>query len=1222
MNAPLSGAAAQSIDEALRKALSEVTLDDKYTLERGRAFMSGTQALVRLPMLQRMRDQQLGLNTAGFISGYRGSPLGALDQALWKAKKHLAEHQVVFQPGLNEDIAATTVWGSQQVNLSDKARYDGVFSMWYGKGPGVDRSGDVFKHANAAGSSRFGGVIVLAGDDHGAKSSTLPHQSDHIFKACGLPVFYPATVQEYLDLGLHAWAMSRYSGLWTSMKTVTEVVEASASVLLDPDRVRIQLPQDFQMPDDPHGLNIRWPDTPLAQEARLFDYKWYAALAYVRANRLNHTVIDSPHAWFGIVTGGKAYLDTRQALEDLGLDDASCARIGIRVFKCGVVWPLEAHTVREFATGLEEILVVEEKRQLMEYALKEELYNWRDDVRPKIYGKFDEKDERGGEWAMPQGQWLLPAHYELSPAIIAKAIASRLLNPGKYGSRFELPRDLRASIEGRIRIIEDKEKALAQPHTVVSRTPTFCAGCPHNTSTHVPEGSRALAGIGCHYMTTWMPERRTGTFTQMGGEGTPWIGMAPFTDETHIFANLGDGTYFHSGLLAIRASIAAGVNITYKILYNDAVAMTGGQPIDGTLTVPMILAQVKAEGAKRIAVVTDEPEKYQFLQGSATFEGIAIHHRDHLDTVQREFREIAGCTILLYDQTCASEKRRRRKKIVDGVPGFPDPPQRVVINEAVCEGCGDCSVQSSCVAVEPLETELGRKRKINQSACNKDFSCLKGFCPSFVTVQGGQLRKSTVKPAERGSITLPEPKRVQIDSTDVANGNHTYGILVTGVGGNGVVTIGQLIGMAAHLEGKGVSVLDMAGLAQKGGAVFSHVQIAEHPDQLFATRIATGEADLLIGCDLVVSAGNEALSKMRPTVTRAVINAEVSPTSDFLRDPDWQLPAEVLKRNILEAAGAQDIDVFDAQPIALALLGDAIFTNPLLLGYAWQKGWVPLTREALVRAIELNAISVKGNTEAFEWGRCCAVDLAAVRKMANIMPSSSKPLAAGEQVIEIRRKADVFSAGPTIDQAWIDRRIEDLASYQNRAYADRYRRLVGQVQAAEREAMGQPGALSDAVARYAFKLMAYKDEYEVARLHSDPAFRARIAQQFEGDYSLNFHLAPPVIARFDPKTGRPRKIRFGAWMMPVFGQLAKLKGLRGSWLDPFGHTAERRAERAWRERYLRGMSEGVPRLTKDNHRVFLALAQIPESIRGYGPVKEQAMHDALERWEALAGQLF
>jgi indolepyruvate ferredoxin oxidoreductase len=1219
MNAPSS----RSVSQALDRALAQVTLDDKYTLERGRAFMSGTQALVRLPMLQRERDRRAGLNTAGFVSGYRGSPLGGLDQSLWKARQHLAAHQVVFQPGLNEDLAATSIWGTQQVNLSPKARVDGVFAMWYGKGPGVDRCGDVFKHANAAGTSRHGGVLVLAGDDHGAKSSTLPHQSDHIFKACGLPVFYPATVQEYLDLGLHGWAMSRWSGLWVAMKAVTEVVEASASVEIDPDRVDIVIPADFELPPD--GLNIRWPDTPLAQEARLFDYKWYAALAYVRANRLNHTVIDSPRAWFGIVTGGKAYLDTRQALEDLGLDEAACARIGVRLFKCGVVWPLEAQTVREFATGLDEILVVEEKRQIIEYALKEELYNWRDDVRPRVYGKFDEKDDRGGEWAMPRGRWLLPAHAELSPALIAKAIAARLLNPGKFGSKFELASDLRAQIEARLAIIDAKERALAAPHAVVDRVPTFCSGCPHNTSTHVPEGSRALAGIGCHYMANWMPERRTGTFTQMGGEGAPWIGQAPFTDEPHVFANLGDGTYFHSGMLAIRAAIAAGVNITYKILYNDAVAMTGGQPIDGTLTVPQVVAQLDAEGAKKIVVVTDEPERYDAVKGRPAMAEVEIHHRDHLDWVQRQLRETPGCTVLIYDQTCATEKRRRRKKIVDGKPGYPDPARRVVINEAVCEGCGDCSVQSSCVSVEPVETEFGRKRRINQSSCNKDFSCLKGFCPSFVTVEGGALRRSPSGAAEPAvtraseadprAAELPESAPMAIESS----GNRTYGVLVTGVGGTGVITVGQLLGMAAHLEGKGVSVLDMAGLAQKGGAVFSHVQIAHAPEHLFATRIATGEADLVIGCDLVVTAGNEALAKMRADVTRAVVNADVMPTSEFLRNPDWRLPSQQLRRNILDAAGERDVDFVEANTVAEALLGDAIYTNPLLLGYAWQKGWLPLQRRAIERAIELNGVQVAMNRRAFDWGRRLAHDPDGVRRLV----APAQPV----RVVEFRRRDDARTpANPVAVAAGLDalveRRERELVAYQDRAYADRYRRLVDRVREAERERIGVDGGfeLTDAVARYAFKLMAYKDEYEVARLHADPAFVAGIAARFEGDWKLRFHLAPPLLSRVDAKTGRPRKIAFGPWMIGGFRLLAKLKFLRWTAFDPFGRTEERRTERALVTGYEKLVDEIASRLNRGNHAIAVELAGIPEHIRGYGPVKQRHLNEARIRQAQLLAQ--
>lgn len=1200
MNAPLTPA----VSEALSRALAEVTLDDKYALQSGRAFMSGTQALVRLPMLQRERDRAAGLNTAGFVSGYRGSPLGGVDQALWKAKEHLAKHQIVFHPGLNEDLAATSVWGTQQVNLSPKANVDGVFALWYGKGPGVDRSGDVLKHANAAGSSRYGGALILAGDDHGAKSSTLPHQSDHIFKACGLPVFYPSSVQDYLDLGVHAWAMSRYSGLWVAMKTVTEVVEASASVDVSADRVNIVIPTDFELPAD--GLNIRWPDTPLEQEARLLDYKFYAALAYVRANKLNRTVINSSNAWFGIVTGGKAYLDTRQALEDLGLDRAACERIGLRLFKCDVVWPLEAQTISEFARGLGEVLVVEEKRQIMEYALKEELYNWPDAERPNIYGKFDEKDGRGGEWARPMGKWLLPAHAELSPAIIAKAIAARLLHPGKFNSRFQLDADTRSAIESRLNIIENKERALEQLQATAQRTPTYCSGCPHNTSTHVPEGSRAVAGIGCHYMATWMPERRTETFTQMGGEGVPWIGQAPFTDEKHIFANLGDGTYFHSGLLAIRASIAAKVNITYKILYNDAVAMTGGQPIDGTLTVPKIVAQLRAEGADLVLIVTDEPEKYKRPASLGLPGDIRIHHRSELDTIQREMREVVGCSILIYDQTCASEKRRRRKRIVDGKPGFPDPAKRVVINEMVCEGCGDCSVQSSCVSVEPVETEFGRKRKINQSSCNKDYSCVNGFCPSFVTVEGGALKKPGSKPGPEGDDAekryanwpvLPEPEQLTIDSS----GNRTYGIMITGVGGTGVVTVGQVLGMAAHLEGKGVSVLDMAGLAQKGGAVFSHVQIARRHDTLYSTRIATGEADLLLGGDLVVSSGNEALSKMRPNVTRAVINTEVSPTSDFLRDPDWQLPAEDLRRNIVDAAGEIDIDFVDLSALATQLLGDSLYANPMLIGYAWQKGWIPLSRVALERAFELNGVAVKNNQQAFMWGRRLAHD-----------PERVKRLAQPAQVIEFRRPSGQIKTDADLN-ALIDHRAEFLTAYQSARYAQHYQKLLERVRQAEADRIGAHTSklrLSVAVAKSLFKLMAYKDEYEVARLHSDPAFKARIAEQFEGDYTLKFHLAPPIISKVDPNSGRPAKRQFGQWMLSAMGLLKHGKALRGTPLDPFGRNEERRSERALIKQYEKLIDEMLNHLKPENFDTAVALAEVPMSIRGYGPVKEKNLHEA------------
>jgi indolepyruvate ferredoxin oxidoreductase len=1187
MNAPLDA------DQLARleAALSSVTLDDKYTLERGRAYMSGIQALVRLPMLQQERDKAAGLNTAGFISGYRGSPLGGLDQSLWKAKSHLAAHQVVFQPGVNEDLAATAVWGSQQVNLYPNARYDGVFSMWYGKGPGVDRSGDVFKHGNSAGSSRHGGVLVLAGDDHAAKSSTLAHQSEHMFKACGLPVLFPSNVQEYLDFGLHGWAMSRYSGLWVAMKCVTDVVESSASVDIDPHRTRIVLPDDFAMPEG--GLNIRWPDPPLVQEARLLDYKWYAALAYVRANRLDRVEIDSPAARFGIMTGGKAYLDVRQALTDLGLDDDTCARIGIRLYKVGCVWPLEAQGAQAFARGLEEILVVEEKRQILEYAIKEELYNWPDAQRPRVYGKFDEKDGAGGEWSVPMGNWLLPAHYELSPAIIAKAIATRL-------DKLALPSDIRARIAARIAVIEAKEKALARPRVEIERKPWFCSGCPHNTSTSVPEGSRAMAGIGCHYMTVWM-DRSTSTFSQMGGEGVAWIGQAPFTNEKHVFANLGDGTYFHSGLLAIRAAIASKANITYKLLYNDAVAMTGGQPVDGVLTVPQITHQLAAEGAAKIVIVTDEPHKYE---GSRQLlaPGVTIHHRDQLDDIQRELRDIPGTTILIYDQTCATEKRRRRKRGT-----YPDPARRVVINEAVCEGCGDCSVKSNCLSVEPLETEYGTKRQINQSTCNKDFSCVNGFCPSFVSIEGGQLRKPKGLSGVAGDAMPPVPT-----PTLPAIGQ-PYGVLVTGVGGTGVVTIGALLGMAAHLENKGVTVLDVTGLAQKGGAVMSHVQIASQPADIHATRIAMGEANLVIGCDAIVTASDECVSRMQTGRTHVVLNSAPTPTAAFIKNPNWHFPGTDTEADVRAAAGDANVETIDANRLAVALLGDAIYTNPFVLGYAWQKGWIPLTHASLTRAIELNAVQVEKNCSAFEWGRRAAHDPAAVRALAQTHAGGAAAGAGSGKIISLHT--------PKALDTLIDKRTAYLTAWQNAAWAKRYTDLVAQVRTAESALDLGEGRLplTETVAKNLHKLMAYKDEYEVARLYTDPAFVERLNATFEGDWKIHFHLAPPTFSKKDAH-GHLVKRRYGPWMLSAMRLLAKLKFLRGTPFDVFGRTGERRTERALIGEYEALVRELTSGLSVANHGLAIELASLPEDIRGYGHVKENNLKAVRIRWQALLGR--
>jgi indolepyruvate ferredoxin oxidoreductase len=1178
MNSPLT--------PAQQSALSQVTIDDKYTLEKGRVYMSGTQALVRLPMLQQQRDRRAGLNTAGYVSGYRGSPLGAVDQQLWKAKKYLGEHGIVFQPGVNEELAATAVWGSQQTGLWPGAKHDGVFGMWYGKGPGVDRCGDVFKHGNSAGSSPCGGVLLLAGDDHAAKSSSVAHQSEHALIAAGIPVLYPSNVQEYLDYGLHGWALSRYSGLWVGMKCVTDVVESTASIDVDPDRVEVVIPSDFAMPEG--GLNIRWPDPPLAQEARLVEHKWYAALAYIRANKLNKIVVDSPRPKFGIVAAGKAYLDVRQALADLGLDDAVCANVGIRVLKLGCVWPLDPQIAREFATGLEEILVVEEKRQIVEYALKEELYNWNEQVRPKVYGKFDERDNQGGEWSVPRADWLLPARHELSPALIAQAIARRL-------DRNDLPVLVRARIHERVAIIDAKEKPPYAAAAIAERRPWFCSGCPHNTSTRVPEGSRATAGIGCHYMAMGM-DRETDTFSQMGGEGVPWLGQMHFTDEKHIFVNLGDGTYFHSGHLAIRAAVAARANVTYKILYNDAVAMTGGQPVDGVLTVPQIAHQLQAEGVAKIVIVTDEPEKY--TREVVLPDGTGVHHRDELDAIQKSLRTLPGVSILIYDQTCATEKRRRRTR-----GKAADPARRVFINDAVCEGCGDCSVQSNCLSVEPLATPLGVKRKINQSSCNKDFSCVKGFCPSFVTAEGATMRKPAAAAPSNGLAAaiaaLPYPASEVLDAT--------YSIVVTGVGGTGVVTVGALLGMAAHLERKGVSVLDMTGLAQKGGAVVSHVQIAPTPAYLHATRVGTGEARLVIGCDALVSASPEVLSKTREGLTRAVVNTANTPTADFVKNPGWRFPAEQAQGAIRASVGEQ-CDLLDAHAAALTLLGDAIYANPLLLGFAWQRGWVPLAYESLMRAIELNNVAVEKNQRAFDYGRYLA------HHGADSL-GGAKPAVKAVPVALHR---------PESLDAIVTHRTGLLAAYQNDAYAQRYQDAVTRMRKRE-QSVGDAKRLpvTTAVARNLAKLMAYKDEYEVARLYADPAFLDKLRTQFDGepgkDYKLQFHLAPPMLAARDAE-GQAVKRRYGPWMLPAFRVLSKLKGLRGTVFDPFGHTEERRAERRLVDEYFEQVAELCQTLTSENAEAALKLASLPDQIRGYGRVKEKAMAAAAVERERLRAE--
>ncbi len=1193
----------------------DYTLEHRYTRTRGRVYLSGVQALVRLPLMQRLRDQAAGLNTAGFISGYRGSPLGGFDLELWRARKYLEQANVKFQPGLNEDLGATMVWGTQQTTLFPGAKVDGVYAMWYGKGPGVDRCGDVFKHGNAAGTSKHGGVLALAADDHACRSSTLPHGSEGEFVSAMMPILNPAGVQDILDLGLVGWAMSRYTGRWVGFKTIAETVESSASVEVDPFARQIVLPEDFELP--PGGLNIRWPDPPLEQEMRLHRYAVKAAQAFARANRIDRVVIDTPDACFGIVTTGKSFLDVLQALEYLGLDADRCRELGIRVYKVGMTWPLEPLGIRAFARGLRDILVVEEKHAFIESQMKELFYNF-DGDRPSIVGKYDE-----------EGNWILPSTGELTPATIAGVIARRLMKFVPQGSRDT------GHIREVLRWMEQKEGELALPRAQFPRVPHYCSGCPHNTSTVVPEGSRALGGIGCHYMVTWM-DRNTDTFTQMGGEGVTWCGQAPFTETPHVFQNLGDGTYFHSGSLAIRQAVAAGVNITYKILYNDAVAMTGGQPVDGVLTVPQIAHQVRSEGVQTIVVVSDDIAKWS--DRSLFPPGVGFHDRRELDEVQRRLREVKGVSVLIYDQVCATEKRRRRKR-----GKMPDPPRRVFINTLVCEGCGDCGKKSFCVSVLPKDTEFGRKREIDQSNCNKDYSCVEGFCPSFVTVHGGSLRKgSRVDPAQR-LANLPPP-RIETDLS------RPWNILVTGVGGTGVVTIGALLGMAGHLEGRGATVLDQTGLAQKGGAVTTHVRIARTPGDIHAVRIAAGEADLVLGCDMVVVNDYWALSKIRAGRSHVVLNTWEAMPGSFTTHPDLQFPAADIIQAVRLALGGQDPMLVDATRLATALMGDAIATNLFMLGFAWQRGLVPLSLESLMRAIELNGAAVEMNRKAFAWGRLMAIDPEAVYEAAGIVrnaptaaesapgelpvlppgewessewgaTSAPKPQRGEDDLRHVPAHAgtDGFAFLPLDDlrlsrslDELIARRVEFLTDYQDAKYAGRYAGFVARVREAEQAKVPGSTDLTEAVARCFFKLMAYKDEYEVARLYTSGEFLRRLEQHFEGDYRLHFHLAPPLLARRNAK-GELVKREYGPWMFTAFRLLAKLRRLRGTAFDIFGWTGERRTERRLIDEYERTVGGLLDGLDAGNIALAVEIASIPEQIRGYGHVKEAHLRRARAR---------
>jgi indolepyruvate ferredoxin oxidoreductase len=1155
--------------------LASVTLDDKYTATSGRIYMSGVQALVRLMLMQRWRDQAAGLNTGGFISGYRGSPLGGLDEALWKAQSHLEANAIKFLPGVNEELAATAVWGTQQVHLTGESKVDGVFALWYGKAPGVDRCGDVFKHMSHAGTSPHGGVLLVAGDDHGAYSSTLPNQSDHLFAASMIPMLYPQSVEEYIELGLHGFAMSRFAGLPVGFKALADTVESSASVRADYSNLKVSVPQEFAFP--PAGVHARLSSDTLGlqarkQEALMHDYKIYAAIAYARANKLNHVTLDAPAARLGIVASGKSYRDVLEGLEELGIDGDAARRIGIRVFKVAMPWPLEPDSIREFAAGLDEILVVEEKRQIVEYQLKEHLYNWREDVRPRVIGKFDE----AGEWGPPRGRWLLPGTADLSVAQIARVIASRI-------ARFHTSDMIRT----RLALLDAKDAVLGKAVATPPRPAWYCSGCPHNTSTKVPDGSLALAGIGCHVMATAIYPEHNKTTTHMGGEGAPWLGQAWFSKRDHVFANLGDGTYYHSGSMAIRAAVAAGVNITYKILYNDAVAMTGGQPVDGPISVPRIAHQVAAEGVRRIALVAEDLSRWadrSALPSDGAGLKFTVHHRDQMDDVQRELRGFQGVSVLIYDQVCAAEKRRRRK-----TGEFPQAASRVFINDLVCEGCGDCGEQSNCTSLLPQPTEYGLKRRVDQSSCNVDYSCVKGFCPSFVTVEGVKPRK--VKPVAavpdiEGSLPVPRPAALE----------GTRNILITGIGGTGVITIGALLGMAAHLEGKGASVLDMTGMSQKNGAVTSHVRIARNAEQLKAQRIPTGEADLILGCDMLTAGAPDAIAKMQPGRTYALVNTFEQPTGHFAQDAEWTFPAAQVRALIDESVEGR-ADFLDATSLATRLMGDAIAANLFLLGFAFQKGSIPLSDAALMKAIEINGVAVKANQTAFRWGRKAALDLAAVTREA----SPARPIA----ILRTQSVKDLIAD-----------RIKYLTDYQDAAYARRYSEFIDRVSHAESK-LGGGRSLTKAVAANLFKLMAYKDEYEVARLYTDGRFRDRLAQEFEGRPVLRFHLAPPILGRKD-RQGRPIKSTFGPWLFPCLRLLAALRRLRGTPLDIFGLSAERRGERKLIDAYRDSIEMVIDRLDAVNIETAIALAHIPEQIRGFGHVKLESVAAAQVRRDALA----
>ncbi len=1144
---------------------SAITLDDKYTQTEGRVFITSNQALVRLPLDQARRDRAQGLKTAGYISGYRGSPLGVYDSALWAAQNILDEHNIVFKPGLNEELAVSAIRGTQQLAWFGNSDFEGIFGLWYGKGIGVDRACESMKLGNFEGSAAKGGFLIVAGDDHGGKSSDSAHQSEQTLMAAMVPILYPATIGEIIEYGLFGWAMSRYSGCYVGLKCITDTLDLTACVELpDPHREYIT-PSDIVIP--PEGLNLHQNLPPLVEEASLVNHRLPAATAFARANGIDKVIIDGEQRTLSIVTAGKAYLDVRQALADLGLDENACQQLGIRLYKPGLVWPMDKTGLNAFAQGSKAVFVVEEKRAVMEDQIARHLYGLSADKRPALAGKLD-----------LNGENLLPQVGELTVGHIRKALKVLLDQLNVRSPAIDSCSAAYCELEAKAMTVGSD----------VARPAFFCSGCPHNTSTKIPDGSLALGGIGCHGLVAVVMDRNTMQFMPMGHEGSPWNSVSQFVDTPHVFQNMGDGTYSHSGILAIRAAVAAKSNITYKVLYNDAVAMTGGQPVEQQITPIDMVNQLLAEGVRPVYLVSDEPDQYKDLKLP---DNASLYHRDELDNLQRGLREMKGVSGIVYEQTCATEKRRRRKRGL-----MVDPDKRTFINPAVCEGCGDCSVQSNCISVLPLETEFGRKRKIDQSTCNKDFSCVNGFCPSFVTVTGAKIAvRSSGKPERLDQLIaeLPAPALAPMDERG-------YNILVGGIGGTGVLTIGALLGMAAHLDNKGCTILDLTGMAQKGGAVTSHIRIGPDPKGIYSSRLSEGMTDMLMACDMIVGSAPAVLKTVRPGHTAAILNTDVAPTGDFQSNKHLDLGEARLRSAIVDAIG--DGPVFDlhASKLATDLTGDSIGTNMLMLGYAVQKGLLPLSVASIEEAIKLNGTFVKGNLRTFALGRLAAHAPKALAEELDEQP----------EVVPLDTVADVLAS-----------RTRLLTDYQNAKYAEGYREfIIGiQLRVAALKLDGGDEFVRQ-VALSLARLMTYKDEYEVARLYTDPKFMARLREQFSGNFKISFNLAPPMLPGKDP-SGRPKKRNFGPWMLFGFKLLCKLKGLRGTPFDPIGYFPERRMERRLIIEYRELIESLLPQLKQENLATATELAGAAFEIAGYGPVKDNSVVQYEKRKTALLAKI-